>query len=51
MTGYILDDRRSSSGRGKVFSLFNIIQTGSEVQAASYSMGTGVFSIGGKPAG
>jgi hypothetical protein len=40
-TGYGLDDRGSISGKGRGFSLFNSVHTGSGAHTASYPMGTG----------
>jgi hypothetical protein len=40
-TGYGLDGRSSISGRGKKFSLSHSVQTDSEAQPSSYTVGIG----------
>jgi hypothetical protein len=48
--GYGLDDQVSIPGIGKFFSLFHSVETGSEVDPASYPMDTGGPFLGSKEA-
>jgi hypothetical protein len=49
--GYGMGDRDLISGRGKEFSLFHSVQTGSEAHPVSYSMDTGGSFPRGKATG
>jgi hypothetical protein len=49
--GYELDSRGSIPSKGRDFSLFHSVQTGSGAHPASYIMDTGGCFVGGKMAG